>query len=141
MKYLFTAVYGDNGELKQTENDVSVLNPQKSSFYDVLEREKTQKLTAFFLESESHLFGVNLENGLFYINGSWVSLNSDDFTGWPLRLIYYREVTRLFNLGGNQLSEPDIVFCIGFQTNGSNGKNVKRVLRIDESGFVNIQIE
>jgi hypothetical protein len=41
LKYLFTASFRDGKIYQQNEEDISVVDPSKSCFFDILEEEKT----------------------------------------------------------------------------------------------------
>lgn len=50
------------------------------------------------------------------------------------RLIYFRRITRTFSTGLQEMGQPIIVYFLGFQYIDENGKNHKRLVKIDGNG-------
>lgn len=100
LKYLFTAIFEDGTVIKQTQDDVSVIDPKKrSAFYDVLEYEKKSKLVQFEIDN-AHLayydtfedVRIDLKTGLFLVNNLQIDITDQLFYPTePLKLIYFRE--------------------------------------------------
>lgn len=134
LKYLFAVEFTDGSHYFQNLDDVSSLDNKRSCFYDVLQEvEKGKTIQCFYLKTgedfDLQTVGVNLIDGSFDVNGVSFLMHSDE-TLKDFRIIFYREHTHNFNQAdGSELSH-DIVYCLGWQTNDANGKNVQRVMRI-----------
>jgi hypothetical protein len=50
------------------------------------------------------------------------------------RLIYFREVTRSFDSNLKELDSPEIIYFVGFQYTDKEGKNHKRIMKIENNG-------
>lgn len=136
LKYLFTATYSDGSTFTQNAEDKSAIDPVKrSAFYDV----DHSKLVTFSLQGEGHSYLVDLRTGHFEIDG----VIQPSTTKKPienLRLIYYRQHTHTFKLGGQipgaeggeaKTRELDhsVVYVIGWQCT-VDGENCQEVIRI-----------
>lgn len=141
LKYLFIAEYSDGTFEKQTPDDVSKIDPEKkrSQFYDVLQSGKP--IRKFSLVGSGNEVTVDLQTGLFSINGLKVLLESEKLPRLPDKfdLIFYRQVTENTNIEYNLFSKiiqkiiPLESFCeyfIGWQCN-INGKNYQQKLAIN----------
>lgn len=67
LKYLFKVKFTDGTTFKQTDQDVSKIDPKRSAFYDVLHSEKPIK--SFTLSKLLDYWTVDLETGEFSHNG------------------------------------------------------------------------
>ena len=121
MKYLFGCEY-DNEIYYQTENDKSLKNSEKSSFYDVVDKE----IRRFWLDGNGHNYLVDLRDGHFEIDGVPFKMHEEELSDF--RIIYYRKHTRQF-CGTDEINH-EIEFCVGWQTNNENGENIKQILTI-----------
>jgi hypothetical protein len=71
LRYLFGVHYADGREYFQAADDHSELNPEKSSYYDVLQaQESGQQIHLFQLEGQGHKYLVDLRDGHFEIDGA-----------------------------------------------------------------------
>jgi len=130
LQYLFTAYFKDGSTIKQTIEDVSTINPEKSAFYDVLQR--IEDLSHFVLHDHKTIpndVSVCLVDGSFNVNG--LALNVGDPRIQPpqdteYRLIYFRRHTHRFN---PQLEELDheVEYVIGWQAT-IDGKNIQQTI-------------
>lgn len=135
LKYFFTATFADGHTIVQTEEDKSVIDPEKrSAFYDVLAyAEKVQlvkfKLEGFYMNSGGHDYAVDLIDGHFEVNGIPFRMHEDQPTGFEL--IFFRQHTHTFNVGrsGQKEMGHDIVYRMGWKVKGS--QNYQRVMQID----------
>ena len=93
LKYLFAAQYNDGTIFYQDENDISLIDPKKSQFYDVLQKE--EKLEAFALHGDGHQYAVDLRDGHFEIDG--IPFNLYDMSIANRRVIFFRRHTHNFN--------------------------------------------
>lgn len=136
LKYLFTAIYKDNTTFKQPEDDKSKNHTEgaewnPSSFRDV----DQDNLHYFALEEnpEDLLNGnyrvvVDLETGLFIINGQVVQLHDQNDVLGKLKLIYFREVQKDF-IDGEEQEARVTKYFVGWET--ITGKKIKRTVAID----------
>lgn len=128
LKYLFTATFEDGTVIEQTQEDRSVLDPDKRScFYDVVEKEKESPLVKFTLKGSGHEYGVDLVDGHFEVDG--LPFNMIKGTLPEYRIIYYRNVTRHFNAADGEQTGSQFMYCIGWQCT-DDGKNYQRVMEI-----------
>jgi hypothetical protein len=135
MKYLFEANFKDGEIYVQHPEDLPKEGTSGSSFAFV--KQKIDEVTAFYLLpqsgcSEEYCTGINLENGIFLINGLPVKIDEKDFPlGFPpdiqRRLIYFRRVT--VNYIGTVEQNKSTEFCIGWQAT-VNGKNYQQIISI-----------
>lgn len=127
LDFLFVAETYDGHLIKQPENDISPLDPTKSSFYDVLQH----KIKRFSLVGKGMIFTVDLTDGHYEVNGNIV------YTKRPpgkceLRLVYYRQVQQRLAVGadGGQKMMPIVRYFIGWQAT-LRGKNYNFELGVD----------
>lgn len=94
LKYLFLVEFTDGTIYEQTPDDKSKLDPLRSEFYDVLQSGKV--IRKFSLVGEGNKVTVDLQSGLFYINGLPVLLESEKLPARPemFDLIFYRQWTK-----------------------------------------------
>lgn len=142
LKYKFVAIYNDGTIFTQPDNDISLVNPTKSSFYDI----DHSKLIAFALvkeesENSNHKeFLVDLRDGHFEINGvslNDVKFNKDDeiycfnesveTSSLNRRLIYFRNNKIIFNSFSGD--SHNVTYSLGWQAT-ENGKNIKKIIEI-----------
>lgn len=99
LKYLFFAEFVDGTNFKQTPDDISSIDPEKrSQFYDLLQCGKT--IRRFSLVGDGNTITVDLGNGIFYVNGLAVLLESEKLPCLPdkFTLIFYRQWTQNLNV-------------------------------------------
>ena len=125
LKYLFTAEYKDGTIYKQNPEDVSISDKKRSCFFDV----KQEELRKFSLCGQGNIFSVNLEDGHFEINNVPFFLE-EHIEGREYRIIFWREHTHTLNPATREETHK-IVYLLGWQTNGENGRNIQRILRIE----------
>lgn len=130
MNLLFTCYFEDGTFYTQNPQDVSINNPTKSCYFDILEKEKTgNNPLAFCLtrNNSDDYYLVDLRDGAFEINNTRFFLHQEDNIG-PFKLIYYR-TNNLYVTAGlpDSLS---IRYNFGWQTN-FNGENIKKIITID----------
>lgn len=133
MKYLFTASFKDGSIIKQTQEDVSVIAPPKSAFYDILEKQKESPLVIFTLEDfqGGKTYQVNLESGEFFVNGVPFRVNFDERETFNRRIIYFRRNILIFK--GDEL-ESHTIYFLGWQGNLSpdeTSPNVQQVISFE----------
>lgn len=105
LTYLFEAEYFDGHIYKQNPQDHSVNFPPvkddngewqgKSCFTDIAQDVENHLIKRFSLVRDNNRVSVNLENGLFTINGLQVLLEEEKLPIIPehFTLIYYRQVS------------------------------------------------
>ena len=125
LQYLFSVTSKDGTRYFQNKEDKSVTEPElRSSFYDV----KQDEVQSFSVSDDNHTYAVGLSDGHFEVDGVTFFMHTDmelkDF-----RLVYYRQHTHSFNSNATELDHV-IVYCLGWQTNDKEGKNVQRIMTI-----------
>lgn len=126
MKYLFIAEYKDGATYAQNLQDISLTDEKRSCFFDV----RQEDVLRFFLTGGDNVFCVDLSDGHFEVNEVPFFMHDAGLGLKDFRLIFYRQHTHQFSGDRKELAH-DINFCIGWQTNDDNGKNVKRIMEIN----------
>lgn len=143
LKYLFTAHFADNTAIKQFADDRSTLEPDKrNTYYDVREKEKTTKLTAFEFKSPEHTYFVSLIDGHFAIDGVPFFMHEPLVKSLPegriqimhftdFRLIYFKQHQQDVIVTGNDRKEGEhrVTYHMGWQAT-VDGENVQRVMKL-----------
>ena len=122
LKYLFTSEYSDGTFFKQNEEDVSMNDPKRSSYFDV----DQNRLVGFCLSGEGSLFGVDLRDGHFEINGVPFFVHDVELTDF--KLIFFRKHRHTVTLGGEDVSHL-ISYRLGWSATDQNGQTIERVLQ------------
>lgn len=111
-------------------------------FKEVLERQND--LEIFELVEDGKVYQINLNTGMFTINGIEIFLITEQELGTPLRdahyrIIYYKRMQTNFTV--QKLEKPK-VFCylLGWQTT-VNGKNFQRILQIFPDGKLFLKVD
>ena len=150
LKYEWIAKYNDGTELKQYDNEKQLVY-----HFGHIDREK---VVEFILESKTEpkfTVSVNLESGLFYINGKSVKDILVDNIKIPLglffndkkivsswgnkaKLIYVRHVRKDFNMGKGTVS-TSMTYELGYEAK-VDGKHEKHIIVIDERGHFGIPL-
>ena len=131
LKYLFTATFSDDTSIQQTPEDVSLVDPKRSAFYDVLQRIAAgDKLIGFSLTDGTHTASLDLITGQFTINGLPFGCYPDKMPTpeADYRLIYYRRHQQHFTLNYQEVGH-DIQFVFGWQTTIA-GKNYQQTIEV-----------
>lgn len=130
LKYLFTATFPDGTTFVQNPEDVSMLDPNRSAFYDLLESHKP--IARFDLTGDGRTYGVDLQTGEFLIGGAyqWMEHDALPEPHDDLRLIYYRQHRHHFKAGSNEQIGHDVTYCLGWQAN-HEGRNYQQVIGIN----------
>ena len=97
LKYLFTAFYLDGASFRQPADDLSSVDPAKSSFFDV----DHSKLVSFQLSGQGRLAEVNLMNGQIWLDDKMVV---KPVAGEVFSLVYFRRHTVSTLVGGGNTS-------------------------------------
>lgn len=103
LKYWFFGTYKDGTKFSQNKEDVSIVDPKRSSFYDV----KQDDVRIFCLD----IFKLDLETGRFYTDDC--QFYTGDPGPKPYKLIFYRQHIHNFNIGLDELSH-EVKYCIGY---------------------------
>jgi hypothetical protein len=147
IKYKWIAKYSDGSQLFQFDE----INDEEHHFGNI----DQDKIIEFILEStdKSHSVGVNLKNGLFFINdkpvttvdadNSRVSLglffgdkNPHSSWGDKAKLIYFRHVRRDFHMATGTMT-VSMTYELGYEVNIEN-KNYKFSIVFDENGIFHL---
>lgn len=146
IKHFFKCIFRDGSIMEQTPEDVSVVDPSRNCFYDVMqEEEKRGGIKEFILEGQGHKYVVNLIDGHFQIDDGTVFYLHDgnDMGCAPidckLKLVQFRrrqehqDITYSLSTGAvRQLGEHRSTAqqFLGWQTN-INGKNFKHTIHFE----------
>jgi hypothetical protein len=129
LKYLFEAHFKDDTLIQQSPDDISKIDPTKSAFYDVLQREDDLIAFGLYSNETSYTYAVDLRDSHFEINK--VPFFASDALNLPretkFRLIYFRQVRRHFHVGTLEPQGIDTSFHIGWQTT-VDGKNYQHII-------------
>ncbi len=138
LKYLFKATFTDGSTFEQPADDKSLLEDNRSSFFDFLQESASKQLKTFELKENTRLFPttylVDLTDGHFEINGAKIIATPEqNLTKSPqeYRLVYFREVKQFASVSAYMRKEgtglipvldnnlenghTEIVFFIGWQ--------------------------
>jgi hypothetical protein len=128
LKYLFKAFFEDGTVIEQNPADMSAVNPDKSCFFDVLDKQsRGAKLSRFELHGPG-IYSVDLNNGAFRANDSLIVLAPEGLNLTNFRLVYFRRNTLQF--AGQSKVGHDVSYFTGWQANDENGKNIQSVMEI-----------
>lgn len=129
LKYLFKASFENGKTYHQGADDVSLTDPKRSGFYDVLQMEKESRLLEFTLEGDGHRYGVNLTDGHFEVDGVPFTMHEGELHG-ELRLVFFRQHTHSFIVSAekNRQVSHEIVYRMGWQTT-VDGQNKQQVMQ------------
>lgn len=126
LKYLFHARYEDGSYYHQPEDDISRLHKGDKDFTPSSFRDIDQdKLVEFYLSDGEDVYGVDLRTGNFHVNGKELSLHEQNFDPYAhkLRLIYFREVRKEFDVNMQEKAAYINKYVFGWQTTDATGKN------------------
>lgn len=131
LTYTFKAFFDDGSEIIQSDADKSSLREDKSAFFDVSEKQKTNKLLIFALQGRQGIFIVDLVHMLFTVNDfTYSPLEQDEVITDP-QIIYFRE-TFQHNTLADGVQPPYIArYFLGFKGKNENGKVVKKLINIE----------
>lgn len=89
-------------------------------------------------DETNHRVGVNLETGMFYINGQVLHSSQGDvgsLTSHPH--LKYRLIYATRHIMPNGVDSPEgHLYLVGWQSNDLDGKNIKRILYVYPNGEV-----
>ncbi len=118
MKYLFSVYFSDDTTLHQTPEDVSGVDPLRSAFFDVARR--ISEVVTFQLHNNQHSYTVDLRDGHFEVDG--VPFHAQPVASpqalppeGKYELIYFRDVTRHFNVEPDEAQPQAAGVTIGFR--------------------------
>ena len=148
LAYLFECHFNDGTIIQQTEEDVSKIDPNRSSFYDVIQRKDDVEVFGIF--NDQHTYAVDLRDGHFEIDGAPFSIQKDvsvepteenptpvlePFVKIPdqkLELVYFRRHVHVTVMGQENVPEDishSIEFFMGWKTT-VNGKEVQQTISV-----------
>jgi len=124
LAYLFTAYFEDGSTIKQTFEDVSILDSKRSAFYDVKQRDKEPVLFVLTKVSDGSRYSVYLKTGQFHVQNLgipdakfFVEIPPRPTSEVPLRIVFFRRHWHQFNVGkgGARAISHELAYCIGWQ--------------------------
>lgn len=110
LKYLFTVEYTDGSVFKQTKDDLSLLDPKRSAFYDVLHSKKD--IHKFSIGRLFDKWTVDLKTGIFTHNGYKLQLEENP-TG-RRTLEFFRQHQHDMSREGQE-TDHRITYFIGYK--------------------------
>jgi hypothetical protein len=117
MKYLFRVKFADGQIYEQSPDDLSKLEPTRSSFYDILQQEQAgNPPVTFQLFNGQDYYAVDLIDGHFEVNGAKLWLHEPVSN---LKLIYFRTVDAFFSMGAST-SQQIKNYTFGWQVRGTD---------------------
>ena len=136
LKYLFVAYFDDGSIFEQTQDDISLTNPEKSRSYDVLNCGK--KVVKFSLTDGQHNWSIDLLDGHFEVDGMVFHATNTPLPSRFLQLVFFRshQVTQdvTYNKEGEEVSRKDtghkVTYFTGWQAT-VNGKNYQHVVGVE----------
>lgn len=133
IKYPFFAQFKDGSSYTQNSSDIPQIAYNGSAFTDL--KDRLNDIEWFgLLNPEGKAFAkVSLINGLFELNGILFKAQNPKTSNFPIdteyRLIYFRKVTRNFNIGTKQELSISIEYHIGWQTT-IDGENYQQTISV-----------
>jgi len=91
LKYLFKALFIDGEIFSQTIDDVSKIDPQRSQFYDLLQKNKPMRSFGIFSVDGELSLVVDLIDGHFQLNRVAIMPEVLPPGPIPLKLIFFRQ--------------------------------------------------
>jgi hypothetical protein len=113
LKYLFVARFADGKIYEQNEQDISVLNPEKSCFFDVLQEDAKNPVTNFAITDGKQVWALDLQTCTFNVGNSEFQLHDDGQPFYNKRLIFFRRRCQDM-ISGQELS---CHYVVGWQGN------------------------
>lgn len=133
LKYLFIVEYQDGSAFKQNAEDVSLIDPMRSAFFDV----KLDEVKRFHLYGGGTFikdkFTVDLTDGHFEVMGIKFFMHDSALRLKNIKLKFYRQHTHNFNFNpGQQVKETAhlVDYCMGWEAEDENGNPIERILEV-----------
>jgi hypothetical protein len=136
LQYLFEAHLKDGTVISQTPQDVSLVDPEKSAYYDVMQR--LSEVEVFGIYNDKATYVVDLRDGHFEINGiPFNTLSKEDSTeddielgpDQKFELVYFRRHVHVTMVGAElpvELSHT-VDYHLGWSTK-IDGKEIRRTI-------------
>ena len=124
------AEYKDGSELRQTPEDVSLRDPQRSAFYDVLKDEvlRFSLVGGGFLLKDR--FTVDLSDGHFEVNGTPFFMYDSTEPLKNMKLVFHRRHTHQINSASLKELSHVTEYCVGWKAEKENGETLERILTV-----------
>lgn len=125
LTHLFVAEFADGTSYQQNPEDISLIDPAKSSYYDIALRK--DEVVRFSITDGMNWYTVDLRDGAFEVNGLPFEAH-DQFATLPekMELVYFREWRHEYP---NVNQTPNRYF-IGWEGKTRGGKNIKQTIAI-----------
>lgn len=128
LKYLFRATFADGSVINQNQEDQSLLNPQRSRYYD-LQFESSPLVTFELLGPDGRLL-VDLRDGHFELpNGARSSVPSDIPPGGEYELLFFRDHLHNFTSGLQEIGHQ-VKYRVGW-TYRVNDKTYQNFVEVE----------
>lgn len=131
MKYHFVASFADEFMIWQGD-DVSVINSEKSKYYDVLQEiEKGNTLTYFILynDVDDVEMAINLKSLAIIADGCELYLHDPDVKYTDVKLVFFRRHTVTFNSG--EEDSHTIRYILGWEGKNPQGERKEFTIQFD----------
>jgi hypothetical protein len=137
LPYLFECHLNDGTLIQQTPEDVSTIDPSRSTYYDVMQRKADVQIFGIF--NDEHTYVVDLRDGHFEIDGAPFNVLSGDpefAEDQKFELVYFRRRRQTMVLGAVCIAgeEEPIEFFLGWKTTvkdeEGNDKEVTRTISV-----------
>lgn len=127
LNFKWGAVFNDNTLIQQFDQSGT-----EHKFQEVLDAQ--DRLVSFFIKSDlHHCIGIDLINGIIYVNSASNPIQELYTPKQDIRLIYFRR--HVVTMGASE-KQDRVTHCIGFQYRDVQGNNRKILAQIDEYGNV-----
>lgn len=123
----WVSIYTDGSTFKQVENG------KENLFKDI----DMSRLKVFSVFKYNNIISVDIESGVFYINGSVLEVNGFSNLGEDYRLIYFKRNYKSMSTRAEGQSSVD--YYVGFQVT-IDDTNYKVLLKVKDNG-VEIEIQ
>jgi hypothetical protein len=131
LSYLFEAHLNDGSVIQQTPEDVSKTDPDRSAYYDVIQR--LSDVQVFGLFNDNHTYVVDLRDGHFEVDGVPLNVGSEEdielMPDQKFELVYFRRHMHVTAVGAQlpvELSHS-VEYFLGWTTE-VNGKQIRRTI-------------
>ncbi len=136
LSLIWTAEFKNGTLIQQFEDSEQKI---EHAFKEVLDSQEDLLAFALFDISNKIWYVVDLITGVIYKSTEGqarLGVDEDMLREktYKYRLIYFRRVVRTFGTDLKELDSPKIAYFLGFQYADENGRNRKKIIKIDDCG-------
>jgi len=144
LDFEWLARYNDSSVLRQFDDEKN-----EEHHFGHIDQERLREFVLVSRQDPLKTLHVNLQNGLFFLNGKVLEkINVDGkeislghmFLGAEVekkKLIYFRRVRRDFDMGTGKV-KATIAYITGYEVTLTNGESFKEVLQINPNGTITL---